>query len=125
LPAFTVDADLGPCLIENTCLSCFHSLPNKRFEYLLCGVPVLASDFPEMRAVVTAHRCGWTVEPDAGRRRESLRRIDAPAIDAARTGAMVARAAFDWEAEADVMRRLYDDLGFTARNEPEARVPGR
>ena len=46
---YTASADIGLCLIEPVCLSYAYSLPNKFFEYLACGLGVLASDLPEMR----------------------------------------------------------------------------
>ena len=52
LAALTPGADLGACLIEPLTESLRLSLPNKLFEYLSAGVPVLASPLPELRAVV-------------------------------------------------------------------------
>jgi glycosyltransferase involved in cell wall biosynthesis len=56
-------ADVGLCLIENVGLSYYHSLPNKLFEYLAAGVPVVASDFPTMRTVVDEANAGFTCDP--------------------------------------------------------------
>ncbi len=52
LAALTPGADLGACLIEPLTESLRLSLPNKLFEYLAAGVPVVASPLPELRAVV-------------------------------------------------------------------------
>lgn len=56
-------ADVGVCLIENVGLSYYHSLPNKLFEYLGAGVPILASDFPAMRGIVEASGAGMACDP--------------------------------------------------------------
>lgn len=45
-------ADFGLCLVENVSLSDYYCLPNKLFEYCFGGVPVLASNFPDIRSVV-------------------------------------------------------------------------
>lgn len=64
LPGITVDADMGFILFRNTCLNHYHSLPNKLYEYMMAGVPVIASGFPEMKRVITETGCGITVDPE-------------------------------------------------------------
>ena len=51
-------ADLGVAPIENVCLSYYFCSPNKLFEYINAGLPVVASDFPEMRQVIQRFS-GW------------------------------------------------------------------
>lgn len=52
------NADVGLCLIENVSLSDFYCLPNKLFEYIFAGLPVLASNFPEISNLVKEHHLG-------------------------------------------------------------------
>ena len=63
LHAYTCSADLGLCLIRGTGKSFYYSLPNKLFEYLIAGLPVLASDFPDMGRLVREEGVGRTVDP--------------------------------------------------------------
>ena len=51
-------ATIGVALIESACLSHHYSLPNKTFEYLHAGLPVVASDIPEMAAIVRDYKVG-------------------------------------------------------------------
>jgi glycosyltransferase involved in cell wall biosynthesis len=51
-------ADYGLCLIENTSLSDYYCLPNKLFEYCFAGLPVLASNFPEISQLVERYSMG-------------------------------------------------------------------
>lgn len=56
-------ADVGLCFIENVSLSDYYCLPNKLFEYSFAGLPVLASDFPEIRKIVQKYSLGVCAEP--------------------------------------------------------------
>jgi glycosyltransferase involved in cell wall biosynthesis len=57
-------ATAGLALIQPACLSYELSLPNKLFEYVLAGLPVLASDLPVMGAFVDEHRIGLLARAD-------------------------------------------------------------
>ena len=59
------DADLSAVLIEPVCESYRLSMPNKLFESLRAGVPVLASDLPELGGFVRRHGVGALVSHDA------------------------------------------------------------
>jgi glycosyltransferase involved in cell wall biosynthesis len=51
-------ADVGLAMIEAVSLSDYYCLPNKLFEYAFSGLYVLASDFPDMKKVVTEYELG-------------------------------------------------------------------
>ncbi|NUN07377.1 MAG: glycosyltransferase [Bdellovibrio sp.] len=51
-------ADFGLCLIEKVSLSDYFSLPNKLFEYSFSGIPVLASEFPDIKQVIDQYGIG-------------------------------------------------------------------
>lgn len=55
-------ADVGLCLVQNVSLSDYYCLPNKLFEYAFANLPVLASDFPDIRRVVDDYSLGRCVE---------------------------------------------------------------
>lgn len=58
LHRYTHSANLGLCLLENRGLSYYYSLPNRIFDYLHAGIPVLASPFPEIRKIVETYHTG-------------------------------------------------------------------
>jgi glycosyltransferase involved in cell wall biosynthesis len=64
LLGYTSSADVGLCLIENLGASYYYSLPNKLFEYVVAGVPVVASNFPEITGFVESNKVGLVVDPD-------------------------------------------------------------
>jgi glycosyltransferase involved in cell wall biosynthesis len=57
-------ADVGVAPIQDVSLSYYLSLPNKLFDYIAAGLPVVASDFPEIRRVVSEGRLGALCRPD-------------------------------------------------------------
>ncbi|MFP4023818.1 MAG: glycosyltransferase [Thiohalospira sp.] len=58
LSAETKQADLGIALEENIGLNYYYALPNKLFDYIHAGVPVLVSPFPEMQKIVNKYEIG-------------------------------------------------------------------
>lgn len=57
-------ADFGLCLIENISLSDYYCLPNKFFQYIFCGLPIIASNFPDMSRLVDKYDLGYAVDLD-------------------------------------------------------------
>jgi glycosyltransferase involved in cell wall biosynthesis len=57
------EASVGLALIQPICLSYRMSLPNKVFEYVAAGLPVLGSDLPAIGSLVSEHRIGLLAEP--------------------------------------------------------------
>lgn len=103
-------ATVGLCLIQPICRSYELCLPNKLFEYVAAGLPVLCSDLPVMAMVVREHGLGEVVGADdvtaiaAGIR--ALLQED-PALEA-RTAAFA--HANRWENEAPILARTYGDV---------------
>jgi glycosyltransferase involved in cell wall biosynthesis len=57
--AYTRVADVGICLTDNSCLSHYYSLPNKVFEYLHAGLPIIVNPLLEQTSLVREFDCGW------------------------------------------------------------------
>ena len=57
----TADADIGFSLIKPISKSYEQALPNKLFEYALAGIPVIASNLPEMESFIKKFNLGLTV----------------------------------------------------------------
>ncbi|MDB2416015.1 glycosyltransferase [Pseudomonadales bacterium] len=54
------ECNFGLCMVESVSLSDYFCLPNKLFEYCFSGLPVLASDLPELSRVIKDHDIGVT-----------------------------------------------------------------
>jgi glycosyltransferase involved in cell wall biosynthesis len=55
---YTPSADIGLCLLDDMGLSYRYALPNRIFDYLHAGVPVLATHFPEIEKIVSTYKTG-------------------------------------------------------------------
>jgi glycosyltransferase involved in cell wall biosynthesis len=97
------------------------ALPNKLFEYMAAGVPLIASDFPLWRSIVEEVGCGLLVDPTSP---EAIARaLRVLADDPARAEAMgeCGRQAvlhrLNWTCEERSLLGLYDGL-MRAEHEP-------
>ena len=61
LSGFTRSADAGMCLEKNTNINYRYSLPNKLFDYIMAGIPVISGDLPETGKVIRETGCGLLI----------------------------------------------------------------
>ena len=54
---------VGIILFQPTHYNNLIGLPNKLFEYMACGIPVIASNFQEIRIIVNKSNCGILIDP--------------------------------------------------------------
>ena len=109
VPQMVAGADAGLVLIEPICLSYRLTLPNKLFEYLSVGLPVIASDLPAIAAVVRDTGAGVIVDPAD---RHAVARAFAEVTDPVRGAelrrhAELARDSLDPERELDALADVY------------------
>ena len=59
---YTASADIGISLEEDLGLNYKYALPNKLFDYIQARLPVVISDLPEMKTIVTKYNIGKVLE---------------------------------------------------------------
>jgi starch synthase len=106
-------ADCGVWTLPNLCKNFSYALPNKVFEYLFGGVPLLAADYPEVRNVVNRYQVGLLFNPyDPKGIASAIRRLnEEPGLaEAMRKRIPGAVAAFDADQEWGKLVTLYQTL---------------
>lgn len=63
LPSYVGAIDVGVVTITAPSKSYYYALPNKFFEYIQAGVPMICSDFPEMSKIVNEYDNAALVDP--------------------------------------------------------------
>ncbi len=112
LLAHTAEADVGVTLLQDTCENHRLALPNKLFEYVAAGVPVVASALPETERLISRYGIGWCVTPGdpdalAAALAEALAQRGNPAL---RQRLSRAAAELTWSREQRGLLGLYDEL---------------
>ena len=103
----TRGADVGFALLTNDCLNHEYALPNKLFQCLHAGIPVIVSDLQEMRRVVERFACGWTTGPSEDDLARAITAIDRADVRARAAGAQRARAELHWGKESPKLASIY------------------
>jgi len=115
LLSWIASADVVAMPIQPTTLNHRLTTPNKLFEALAAGVPVVASDLPGMAPIVRETRCGLLVDPtDPEAIAAALREVlaippDEMAAWRARCSA-AARETYNWERQMDGLLAEYGRL---------------
>jgi len=88
--------------------------PNKMFEYMSAGIPVIASNFPSWREIIHRHQCGLVVDPIQPRAiaeaTEYLLTHPTEAEAMGRRGQEAVEKHYNWPSEERKLLALYDDL---------------
>jgi glycosyltransferase involved in cell wall biosynthesis len=123
LLAHTAEADVGVTLLQDTCENHRLALPNKLFEYIAAGVPVVASALPETQRLVERYAIGWCAKPgDLAWLTDALSVALAERDDPALRERLVRAAEeLSWEREQQQLIKVYARLAVgseTARDIP-------
>ncbi|HBE11452.1 MAG TPA: hypothetical protein DCY76_03345, partial [Flavobacteriales bacterium] len=111
---YTGDADIGLVSVKPVCLSYLYCLPNKLFESIQAGIPVLVNDLPDCVALIEQFGIGARVVNDTPEGwYEALAEAESKspawkvqAID----GMREAQAALNWENESHGLTAIYERL---------------
>ena len=107
----TLQADLGISLEEDLGLNYRFTLPNKLFDYIQAGVPVLVSNLPEMRHIVEYYQIGTIAETYQWKAVSELMKsvlFDSEKNELWKANLKIAAKELCWENEEVVLKRVYE-----------------
>lgn len=106
---YTASAFIGLALIENISLSYYYALPNKLFEYIMAGVPVIATNLPQMKNIIDKYKVGFAIEENIQSLTDVLNKMrnDEKLYNSLKENCVVASKELCWENE---IRLLLDKL---------------
>ncbi|WP_460979561.1 glycosyltransferase, partial [Pseudactinotalea suaedae] len=107
VPEALADADVSVVFVRPICLSYRYSLPNKLFESIHAGLPVVAADLPDTAAVVRHYGVGEVFGPERpDQLAEAILRVVSEG-EQYRTASRAAADDLDWENESAALVGLY------------------
>ena len=109
------EADLGLLLLQPVPAYTYAGENTlKLFEYMWCGLPVVSSDFPNLRQIIESAQCGICIDPrDAERAAAAiLRLLEEPELrqKMGTNGRNAILSAYNWPAASRVLSQIYQNV---------------
>ncbi|HOE39981.1 MAG TPA: glycosyltransferase [Bacteroidales bacterium] len=106
----TQRAKLGLSLEQGKSLNYYYALPNKIFDYIQAGVPVICSDFPEMKNIVDNYKVGISSKiSDEKTLAKTINELldNEQILSNFHQNCIKAREELNWENEKEVLKTLF------------------
>jgi glycosyltransferase involved in cell wall biosynthesis len=115
LPNWVCDADVGIIAFQPVDRNNVLGTPNKLFEYMEAGVPMVVSDFPEMRRIVTETGAGIARDTSSHESlavaiKELLAEPKEQRAARRRSARVAAETTYNWAVQSQQLLRIYDRL---------------
>ena len=107
---FIGGSDVGLCLIPNSHLSYFHTLPNKMLECLNIGMPVIVSNHPDMSASVNEFDAGWPIEMNTNSIYKFIYNLKPQEVQLKKENTKLWANANTWESQEKIIIECYENL---------------
>lgn len=108
--SWVAGSDVSICITLDTCLSRRYSLPNKLFESLLAGVPVVASQLPELSRMILQHDAGWLVPAVSSKLQQLVQKLTVQDVETKKAKLLERVEHLHWANESKSLIKVYDNL---------------
>jgi glycosyltransferase involved in cell wall biosynthesis len=115
LPSVLRKAAIGLVLTKPISINQMIAEPMKLFAYMVAGLPVVATDLPQIRAIVAKENCGVLVDPNAGGEEiaDAIARLlkdEETRVSMGKNARSAAEREYSWEKESERLLGLYRQL---------------
>jgi len=113
LMKYTKSADAGLSLDNSTNLNYRFSLPNKLFDYISAGIPIIATDLPEVSKILKEYTCGLLItRPDPEEISIVVKKLrdDKVLLSELKHNSVIASKSINWEKESQKVKDLYNSI---------------
>jgi glycosyltransferase involved in cell wall biosynthesis len=108
---YSSSADYGVSFTEDSCLNHRYCLPNKIFEYLMAGLPLITSNLPEMKSLIEAESVGVVAQENTVEGfRQAVRESLGQDYKIMQESVFEARKKYCWEEQEKILKEVYDAL---------------
>ncbi len=110
LKKYTALAHIGFSLDSFDDLNCLYNLPNKIFDYIHAGVPIIATAIPEVKIILEKYQCGISIESnDAHTIADAIKKImiETNEYQTYKLNCVTAAKELCWEKESKKLEKIY------------------
>jgi len=111
LMKYTRSADAGLSLDKDTNMNYRFSLPNKLFDYISAGIPVIAGNLPEVAGIIKKYDCGIIIPEittEAIAEAVETLKNDRELLNKLRRNVVYASEDLSWEKESEKVKKFYE-----------------
>lgn len=109
---YTYNSDIGITIDKDTNLNYHFSLPNKVFDYVQAGIPVLASNLPEIKSFISRYNIGCFIQThDPKHIAEMINKmINSPELPNWKQNTQKAALENSWETEKTTLITIFESI---------------
>lgn len=112
---YVSSADVGFSLLADDCLNHSYCLPNKLFECLMAGIPIISTQLTEIKKIIDKYKVGYLLDIKNNRLNSDtlfqiLNTINKNEIESLRRNIEKAKTIFTWENQEEIIKSIYCEI---------------